>query len=152
MSRTELIQFVKANPLPPGYSQWSSAVPLYYYYGLEKTDALGIKVYVESLRSHSWYHIQKIGNSLVTFFVSGLKTVQTFPTFADPIGFKFLPPDFSVSVLGKSKIVPPPDKDPYVLQYYNPRETVSFYGVKVIEVVNTLTAASFVYLALNIIA
>lgn len=43
MSREELIQFVKSNPLPPGYSQWLSAVPLYYYYGLEKTEALGAK-------------------------------------------------------------------------------------------------------------
>jgi hypothetical protein len=152
MSREELIQFVKGNPLPSDYSQWASAVPLYYYYGLEKTDVLGIQVFIESLRSHSWYHIRKIAGSLEGFFLNGLKGVQTFPTFADPIGFKFLPPDFSSSFFGKSKIVRPPDIDPYFLEYYNPRETVSFYGVKVIEVLNTFRSPSFVYIALNIVA
>lgn len=152
MSRDELIQFVKANSLPSGYRQGSSAVPLYYYYGLEKIDALGTGVYLESLRSDSWFHIQKMAGALATFFINGLKTIQTFPTFADPIGFEFLPPDFSVSFLGRSRIVPPRDRDPYVLQYYNPRETVSFYGVKVIEVLNAFTSASVVYVALNIVA
>lgn len=151
MSRDALIQFVKGAPLPSGYIQGSTAVPFYYYYGLEKTDALGSEVYIESLRSHLWYHLQKIGDSLAAFFVSGLKTIEMFPTFADPIGFKFLPPDFSASFFGKSRIVPPPGRDPYVLRYYNPRETVSFYGVKVIEVLNALSSASFVYVALNII-
>ena len=146
MSREELIQFVKGNPLPSGYSQWASAVPLYYYYGLEKTDALGIQVFLESLRSHSWYHIRKVAGSLEGFFLNGLKAIQTFPTFANPIGFKFLPPDFSSSFFGTSKIVRPSDIDPYVLEYYNPRETVSFYGVKVIEVLDTF---EFTFLCLH---
>ena len=152
MSREELIQFVKGTPLPAGFSQWASAVPLYYYYGLEKTDALGIQVYMESLRSHSWFHIRKVAGSLGGFFLNGLKDIQTFPTFADPIGYKFLPPDFSSSVLGNSRIVPPPDVDPYFVQYYNPRNAVAFYGVKVVEAVNAFSSASFFYIVLNIIA
>jgi hypothetical protein len=151
MPREEMIQFVKDRPLPAKYSQWASAVPLYYYYGLDKTDALGTEVYFESLRTHWWYHARKIASALETFFVSGLKSIQTFPTLADPLEFKFLPPDFP-GLRGKSRIVPPPGKEPYFLEYYNPKETVSFYGVKVIEGLNRLSSASFVYLALNIIA
>lgn len=152
MSRYELIDFVKRNPLPADFSMWLSAVPLYYYYGLEKTDALGIQVYIESLRSHWRYHIKKIAGAVEGFFLTGFDTLQTFPTFADPIEFKFLPPDFNSSFFGKFRIVPPPNSNPYFLQYYNPRETLSFYGVKVIEALNSLSSASFVYIALNIFA
>ncbi len=153
MSREEMIQYVKGHPLPAEYSHWASAVPLYYYYGLERIDALGIDVYLESIRSHPWYHFRKIANTLATFFVSGLKSIQTFPTFRDTLGFQFLPPDFSSSFLGKSRIVPPQGVgSPYFLEYYNPRETVSFYGVKVVEVLHRVSSARVVYLALNIVA
>lgn len=152
MSREELLQFVRARPLPPTYSQWASAVPLYYYYGLEKTDALGSDVYFESLQSHPWFYIKKIADSLKTFLLYGLKGIQTFPTFADPIGLKFLPPDFNASFFGKSRLVPPPDNTRYFLQYYNPVEMVSFYGVKLIQWINAVTAASILYIALDLIA
>jgi hypothetical protein len=153
LSRDQMVQFVRDNPPPPGYRQGGTAVPAYYYYGLERTDALGIRVYMESLQSHPWFHIQRAGNALITFFLGRVKGVQPFPTFTDPVGFTFLPPDFSSSVLGRTKIVPPPEANPYFLPYYNPSNTtVSYYGVKAIETLNAVTSASFLYLGLNIIA
>ena len=151
-SREELIQYIKGQPLPAGYSHWAAAVPLYFYYGLEKTDALGIEVYRESLASHWWFHTRKIASSLAEFFVSGLNSIQTFPTFGDPLGYKFLAPDFKASLLGKTTIVPPPDISPWTLEYYNPKGTVSFYGVKIIAAINSLSAASVLYFVLNITA
>jgi hypothetical protein len=151
MSRDEVIRLVKDNPLGPNYNHWDAVVPLYYYYGLERTDALGIEVFKESLRTHTGFHIKKMANSLATFFVSGLKAIRTFPTFADSLGYRFLAPDFSSNFLGTSKIVPPPGvSTPYFLEYYNPQETVSFYGVMIVGVVNSWTSASLVYLLLNV--
>ncbi len=153
MSREDLVQYVKGHPLPSGYSHWTAAVPLYFFYGLKRMDDLGIDVYLESLRSHSRYHLRKIVRSLATFFVSGLKGIQTFPTFADPIGYRFLPPDFSFSLLGQSRLVPPPDTpNLFFLEYFNPELTVSFYGVKLVGLLNRISSASLVYLALNIIS
>jgi hypothetical protein len=149
MSREELIEFVKNSPLPDGFKPWLASTSLYYFYGLEKTDALGIQVYMEALRSHPGFYLRKMRNAGVGFFLNGMKTIQTFPTLSDPIRYKFLPPDFSRSVFGESTIVPPADRDRYVLEYYNPRETVSYYGVRVIEAVNKVTAAGWLYLALH---
>ena len=152
LSREELVQFMKENPLPSDYSQWLSAVPLYYYYGLEKTDALGTAVFIESLRSHWRHHLGKIAGAFPIFVWNGLKTIQTFPTPSDPIGFEFLPPDFKTNVFGTSRIVAPRGKDPYALQYYNPRETVSYYGARVVEILNTFTSASILYVTIHIVA
>ena len=151
MSRKQLIQFVSANPLPPGYNQWLSAVPLYYYYGLEEVDAFGASVYMESLRTHTWFHIQKIRNALLLFLGNGVKSDPPVPTFNDPLGLKFLPPDFNASFLGESRIVLPPDINPVFLAYYNPRKTVSYYGLKIFGVLNALNSISHVYFALNVI-
>jgi hypothetical protein len=151
MSREELLQFVKATPLPAGFNQWSSAVSLYYYHGLEKTDALGVKVYMESLGSHPWFYASKIAHSVGNFFANGLEAIRTFPTPSNPIGYKFLPADFNNSILGRSTIVPPTDRDRFVLEYYNPRETVASYGMRLIDLVYKLTSASWLYFVLNIV-
>ena len=151
MTREQMLSVVKGNPLPPGYSQWLSAVPLYFYYGLGEIDALGAEVFKESLQTHTWFHVQKIWNALGLFFGAGVKSNLPVPTFIDPIGYKFLPPDFSASFLGESKIVLPPNSTPFFLDYYNPRQTISYYGVKIIGVLHKLSSVSLVYFALNIV-
>ena len=152
MSRSEMIDFIEKNPLPREYSQWSSSIPLYFYYGLERTDALGPEVYKESLQRQPGYHLGKMFKALGTFFVNGLSTIQTFPTFADPMGYTFEAPDFSASILGRSRIVPPAAASPYFIQYYNPAQVVSYYGVRFIGMVDALTSAWPLYLALNMAA
>jgi hypothetical protein len=153
LSRDEMVRFVRDNPPPSGYRQGGTAVPAYYYYGLERTDALGIRVYMESLQSHSWFHIKRATSALQIFFLGRVKSPQPFPTFADPVGYEFLSPDFSSSVFGRTKIVPPPKEFPYFLPYYHPHNTtVSYYGVKAIEVLNAVTSASLLYLGLNVVA
>jgi hypothetical protein len=151
MSREEMVKYIKGHPLGSDYDQGSAPVSFYFYYGLEKTDVLGTQVYIDSVRSRPWYYVKKIVTAHATF-IRGMKGIQTFPTFADPIGYKFLSPDFDSSLFGESKLVPPPDNTRYFLQYYNPRETVSFYGANVVELLNDVTSASFLYIPINTIA
>src|SRR5262249_18016637 len=151
MTRAELIEFVKTHPLPANYSPPSAAVPLYYYYGVQKADALGIDVYIEGVRSYWWYYIKKIAVAVANVFVNE-PAVQLAPTFSNPMGFKFLLPDSNTPSSGSVRIVPPPEANPYFLEYYNPAETVWFYGVKVIDRLNTVTSATFLYVALNVIS
>jgi hypothetical protein len=152
MSKPELIQFVKAHPLPSYYRPGSAAVPLYYYYGLPEIDALGIQVYEESLRSDWRDYLKRIGVDVADLLLHE-PSIHPVPTFKNPLGYRFLPPVFSTRVFGISRIVPPSQvPDPYFLPYYNPSETVLFYGVKTIEKIEVFTSVSSVYLALNLIS
>jgi hypothetical protein len=151
MSKSELIEFVKTHPLPKQYSIFSGAVPLYYYYGVQNIDELGAQVYLESLRLEWWMYLKRILSGVSGLFVMQ-PAIQPVPTFSHPLRYKFPSPDFAGDSFTVLRIAPPSDTNPYFLPYYNPSETVWFYGVKAIENVEAFSSASALYLALNVIS
>jgi hypothetical protein len=152
MSKSELVEFVKAHPLPAYYKPGSAAVPLYYYYGLEPMDALGIQVYKESVGSEWGEYVRRIGLSNWSLFLHQ-PSFQEVPTFAEPLDYRFGPPDFTVQMFGRSRLLRPSRvADPYRLPYYNPSEAVLFYGVKVVDWVRAIASIPFLYPIINIVA
>ena len=152
MSRSDLLTYLEQHPVPKDFRQWPSAVPLYYYYGLAKADALGQKVYLESLLSHPGFHFQKLWRAHLKFLTDGLKDIKVFPTFKDTMGFTILPPEPNAGFFTQSRIVPKAGVVPYFEQYYNPREKAWYTGIKIAQVIDTATSTTTVYLFLNVVA
>lgn len=128
LSKNELIDFLKLNPLPSGYIQQDSAVPLYWYVGLPETDTLGIATFKESLLAIPSVYLKRI--------FTGLKTWSAFDKQTVPFYSNQLRLNFGGSINDKSgfiKVIPPVHTPPVTLSYWNPKEVVWSPGVRVFE-------------------
>jgi hypothetical protein len=148
-SRAQLIQYVNAHPLPKDYFHFSAATPLYFYYGLDNIDRLGIEVYKESLRlrwkdyarrilQNAWWIVREPDNHPV-------------PTFAYPLDLNISPTDYRTITSGQVLYSVPSDKAAMGLPYYNPVEVLTSYrGVRFFQWFDKMTSASWLYALLNI--
>lgn len=147
LSRADLIGIAKKSPLPLGVTANNSSLPLYNYYGKERADRLGILVYFEALRDHPGYYLKRVTSGLWKTF-SEIPYGVTFPIYSEPLGSSFGTPDF---VAGTIEVFPPQDLCPYCAPYYNPAETVSFWGVKFMDAFNSIKSSSVIYFIFNLV-
>jgi hypothetical protein len=127
MDREDLINYMKTKTLPVGFSEKFAAIPLYYYYGLSKTDVLGMKVYLEALvkdpiyfLARSWYFNQKL--------VFSPPPAQLFPTLTKTTNYeikKSNPESYWVSLDYNPSLF-----SPLFANYYNPSQKLYYPGVK----------------------
>jgi hypothetical protein len=123
LSRSELEALVRANPGTPRGPNIDLTAPFCFYYGLELTDALGIRVYREAWLTHHRVFLRRIAATLARI-VSGPPSDQVVPSLAKPLGLIW------GTVEGEFiGLAPPPDANPYGVGYYNPVQRVRLDGV-----------------------
>lgn len=135
LSKNELIDFLKLNPLPSGFIKSVSSIPLYWYIGLSETDALGIATFKESLLTIPIAYLEKI--------FTGIKAWSTYdqqlvPNYSNHLGLIF-----GESVSKKSgfiKVIPTVHlHNPPISQlYWNPQEVIWSPGVRVFENIDSI--------------
>lgn len=136
-SKNELIDFLKLNPLPSGFMQWVSAIPLYWYFGLPETDALGIATFKESLLTIPSVYFRKIFQGVQTWsafdnqnFPSGKQTVPYYSSRLElTFGENINDDNGFVKVTPTNHLHNPPISQ----LYWNPQEVIWSHGVKVFE-------------------
>jgi hypothetical protein len=145
-SREELIALVRQTPLPASFTNFTSSVPLYYYYGLEKTDRLGTGLYLESLSQLPGLYTQRLTGGLWSLFTLS-PAPQVVPTYSHPLGSTLAAPRPSGVV-----VVTPPAAlaSPLFAPYYNPSRHVRLRGMKVVDVMSAVTSWRPIYLAVNL--
>jgi hypothetical protein len=146
-SREELVEYVKAHPLPKTYFHFSAATPLYYYYGLERIDRLGIEVYKESLR-RQWTHYlsQVIKQAKYVVFMPENHPV---PTAAHSLDLQLSPPN----VAGQIPYNLAPGGVALAMPYYNFSKVIaSSSGFRIIGWLDAVTSSTIPYALMNIVA
>lgn len=123
MSRADLQEFIDRNPLPPTFDVNVSAIPLYYYVGLKKTDHLGIAVFWEFVAADPVSYIKEV-------------LVNTFSVTPASRMFAILPLPFQMWGLEEGSILANSFlelKGDYNVNYWSPnlivwRPGVQFFG------------------------
>jgi hypothetical protein len=142
MSRAALAEFANEHPLPTGFKQGISAVPLYWYVGFQPTDDLGIAVYTESLVSRSPDYLQRVINGLETW---GVFQADIVPFDSMPQGL-LLEPEQDASGF-EHYSVPRGEYGP-LLRYWSPAETIWAPGMVATERLSELLLPRIVEICL----
>lgn len=133
LSESELIDFLRINPLPPGYVKGASAIPLYWNFGLPETDALGIAVYRESLFAIPVSYVKKILNGISN---SSAYTKQMVPLYSNSQGVTL--GKVPLNENGFIHFKPLNSENLYAQPYYNPSERVWGLGVKIFDILSKI--------------
>jgi hypothetical protein len=146
-SREELVSYVNSHPLPKTYFHFSAATPLYYYYGLERIDRLGIEVYKESLR-HQWkVYLYRVLN--LARWAVFMPDNHPVPTLAHPLDLKLASPDANGEMFYKMT----PGTVPVFMTYYSPSEVLTSYtGFRITGWLDAVTSSTLPYALMNIMA
>jgi hypothetical protein len=125
-----------------------SSIPLYYYYGLERTDEFGSRIFLEAFMSDPLRLVRGVftGLARVTFNPPPPQAVPTFDrpldaTFGGDVGAGFV------------ALTPPPSLfSPHFAEYYNPTKKVWRPGVQIVDVILAARSSRILYASLNVAA
>jgi hypothetical protein len=137
MPREDLVGFVIEHPLPPGFQQDLSAIPLYWYFGLQEADDLGIAVYTESLSARWPYYAGKVATGLGDW---GAYQADVVPFDSQTLGLiMHVPQDDNGSV----RYSVPVGRVPQFMRYWNPTESVWAPGTVMTQYLSWLLLPRF---------
>jgi hypothetical protein len=148
LSREDLIALLRNNPLPPTITNFTSSVPLYYYYGLKRADQFGARIFLEAvLREPAWMAARVFGGLWQA--MSTVFSARMVPTPQQPLGHRFGQTDR----LGFAPLAPPADPpNPFFTWYYSPMERVWLPGTRVVDFVFEARSSRAVFIFLNLAA
>lgn len=133
LSKSELIAFVKSNPLPGSFNPGPSAIPLYWYIGLAETDALGIEVYKESVLAIPGAYLKNIYQGFLTW---SAYDKQIVPFYSDRLGLIFSDELDEQSLFFEYAL--PPHAHPWFQTYWSPKNELWSPGVWLFEKVSSV--------------
>lgn len=147
--REELLAIIKEKGIPEKISNFTSSVPMNYYYGLERTDKLGINLFIEAVLKNTGpvieYAFVKFDRYLIQAF-----TLRQLPTYEKPLRLELDPAlDGSGMV---SLIYPEAPAQPWFFPYYNPKVQVKAFGPSFIDTVAKVTHHLPLWIVLTILA
>lgn len=145
MSRVALQDFALNHPLPRGFQQGVSAIPLYWYVGLEPVDDLGISVYQEAVVERWPEYARRVVDGVATW---GAYQVDIVPFKSEPLGLVLEPAgDF-----GFLRYTVPPGEVPQHMRYWSPTEVIWGPGTMAAERVSVLAMPRPVELSLLLVS
>ncbi|WP_026942506.1 glycosyltransferase family 39 protein [Hellea balneolensis] len=128
--RDELIALIRQNGIPEKISNFTSSVPMNYYYGLERTDKLGIRLFLEAIFKDTGpvveYAFLKFDRYLIQAF-----TLRQLPTFEKPLRLELSPKTDNPNNV--SLIYPEAPAQPWFFPYYNPEVQIKSFGPQFID-------------------
>jgi hypothetical protein len=148
LSRAELVDVLRTTPLPAAMTNFVSSIPLYYYYGLERTDEFGSRIFLEAFMSDPLRLVRGVftGLARVTF---NPPPPQAVPTFDRPLDATF----GRKLDAGFVTLTPAPNLfSPHFAEYYNPAKKVWRPGVELVEFILAARSSKIAYALLNLAA
>jgi hypothetical protein len=85
LSPAELKVFLNEHPLPEAFHLANSAVPFYVFIGLEESDQLGTKVFIEYVLRHPIIFLQSAIRKSLKFALTDLTSVHVMYGYAGPL-------------------------------------------------------------------